>query len=185
VPIGTNIFRAARILGGGVIGGAIGGIASGSNTGTGWATDVARGAAIGAGIGLASFAIPSVPAGKLAKAKWLASGGKRAGKVALGTGLLGVSIAGVGLKTGIGVGRFALRHPAFTIAGLGGGGLAMYGLARSGPQNANRSVDEMARMAEYQGNPSTGFSPGEGSTRAAFEQSTEGLVQGLHRSRHR
>lgn len=168
MPIGTNIFRAARVLGGGVIGGAAGGLASNSNTGTGQATDALQGALIGAGAGFMTT-------------RWAWGLGKGITKAALSTGASG----GFGLAKGsIGAGRWALRNP-MTAVWTGAAGLGLYGLSRSGPQNANRSPAEMAQMSEMMGTPSTGFAPGEGSTRAAFEQSTEGLVQGLHHGRHR
>ena len=168
MPIGTNIFRAARVLGGGVIGGAIGGIASDSNTGTGQAADALKGAAIGAGAGFMTT-------------KWAWGLGKGVGKAAIVGGAVGSWKAA---KGGLGIAKFALRHP-WGAAGIAGAGLGIYGLSRSGPQNANRSTTEMADMAQRMGTPSTGFDAGEGSTRAAFEESTVGLVQGLHHGRHR
>lgn len=65
------------------------------------------------------------------------------------------------------------------------GTMGAVGLAYSGPSNINRSASEAAKVAEYDGGPSSGFEWGRGAERLTFEQSTQGLVQGMHRGRHR
>jgi hypothetical protein len=175
-----SIFNLARMASsgikfgtiGGIAGGIIGGISSDDNTATGRFGSIVGGALLGAagGIGIS----------KLGRAAaW--SGVKRTPGL---TWSVGKGLSQAAMRAG----GFALRHP--TASMYGALGLAgMYGLAKSGPQDANRSAKEMAQMAMYE-DTSTGFGLGEGTSarqmeRIAFESSTNGLVGGLHRGRHR
>lgn len=108
------------------------------------------------------------------------SAARLAGKGALGVGKLGFWAG----KQTWGALKWVNKHPGLA-GGLAVGATAGIALANSGPQNANRSPSEMATIAEMEGRPSTGFEWGQGSDRYAFEQSTQGLVQGMHRGRHR
>lgn len=78
---------------------------------------------------------------------------------------------------------YVLKHPHMAIIEAG----ALYGaykLSQTGPQSRSTTKEEDAQLAVDYDLPSTGFNLGEGSTRAALINSTDGLVQGLHRGRH-
>ena len=123
---------------------------------------------------------------------------KPALKAAWGMGKLGV---GAAAKTGWRAAPEVIRYGAWhgsrgmnvmlnnprLVMGLGlvAGATAMINEAwGSGP--VGRSTKEGMNMAaQQQQMPSTGFRAGMGATRQSFLDSTEGLVQGLHRGRHR
>lgn len=161
----TYPFRSnwpGRIVGGGIAGGVYGGLTSDETTSTGQFRNALGGALAGAGIMAGARLAMEVPGaiwrskGAIRRAAW--GGAKRVAKTAwnypLATGL-----AGVGL---------------YAAMSGGGGGI---------------SARERGMIAEQYGVSSSGFSPGMGGThvqetRQAFMASTEGLVQGLHQSRH-
>ena len=79
--------------------------------------------------------------------------------------------------------------------GLTAGAMSYGADAFGGPQDSNMSSAARSLYAQRQGGSSTGFAPGMGATtqfsngpgrsRTLLQQSTEGLVQGLHQGRHR
>jgi hypothetical protein len=174
--LGTGKFALGgggrRMLLGAGIGGIYGNVTSDNASSTGQFDDTMKGALLGLGAGAATT-----------KTFW--RGMKGVGKLGWGIGKRAVPMAGRG---GLGVINFALRNPKTAMA-MGVAGAGMYGLASSGYASSNASVGDMAAYAQQTGLPSSGFDIGMGGTRAtsrtAFENSTTGLVQGLHRGRHR
>lgn len=180
----------ARIGGGMVLGGAIGGIASDSNTGTGVAADVAKGALLGGAVGTVGAAIGARGLAKEVAAIRGTGGSRSAWDLtkAAGKGLLGVAkgadnLAGAAIPKVANTLKWINKNPGKTGA-LALGATAAVALAGSGG-NVNRSGRQMAEVAEMEGRSSTGFEVGQGADRYAFQESTSGLVQGLHQSRHR
>ena len=77
------------------------------------------------------------------------------------------------------------RNPTTSLyMGLGGLGAAAF--ISSGRYTGSSSASAMGAWAQQEGGPSTGFGLGEGSRqdRMAFQNSTAGLVQGMHVGRH-
>jgi len=116
------------------------------------------------------------------------------------TGTLMTPIAGGALIAGALHGGALHRGAAATLNMINNnprkfGALALgaYGiskLAGTGPGQVNISTNDLGRLAEQSGVPSTGFDFGMGASssqqsNAMFMNSTSGLVQGLHRGRHR
>ena len=131
----------------------------------------------------ASFALQMArhPLKKKFARKALRSNLKEIGSIGWG---IGTGLGGAAIRTGASI----LTNPHAGIAAVGIG-VGMYGLANSGRGNAGSSSKGMAAVAQSQGLPSSGFEPGMGAgrnqgDRFAFENSTQGLVQGLHRGRH-
>lgn len=200
----------ARMGAGAAIGGAYGGLASDSNTSTGRLRDATVGAA--AGLGIASIpsavsmsarlhrtakgygAARSVGGGILESISFgnYAAGTtgtfRNIGTAAMGIGRTGANI-GIGLGKGaLSTGKFAYQHP-YAALGIAAGGYGMYSLSQSGG-DSGMTAGDMAAVAERTGISSTGFQPGMGNernqiSRQMFTESTFGLTQGLHRSRHR
>lgn len=151
-----------RVLGGGIAGGILGKAFSEDYSSTGQFKDTLGGAAMGAGLVGAAYG----------------------GLKAIGPAS---SAAYSGLKSG-------LRHPVKSMKTLGKFGLIAgaiagigYGLSSIGTPYAG--AEHMSEVAAQSGISSTGFDPGFGGDhyqpeRQSFIQSTEGLVQGLHRRRH-
>jgi len=101
---------------------------------------------------------------------------------AVGTPVAKAGLAGAGRAAG-----FGLRHPQAAMA-AGVAGLGLYALSGTGAGTSNMNNREVDALAARTG-PSTGFTPGRGSMaydprRMRFTDSTQGLVQGLHRGRH-
>lgn len=179
-PAATHIGKFAlggpvrQVMTGALIGGVAGGLSSDKSSPTQRFGDIIGGAAIGAaGMGLA-FGIGRRLT-NLEKAKGL-------GKLAWGGAKMGARalpyVGGVGLR----VGAFALNNPRSALL-LGGAGLGLSSLAMSGASSSG-SNEELAARAREQGS-STGFIPGMGGDFRALQNSTNGLVQGMHAGRHR
>ena len=195
---------AARFMATPLIGAAAGaGIAAGtsqSNNDTGLAKDMLGGALLG---GLGGLAAKGVFAGAKASAKsnvvrdkagkvlWKKTAGKIADRingtatgVASGTykvGKLGAKVAGLGAKAA----GFALRHPKPVIA-AGLGAAAVYAASDIRQDVSGFSGSETLRGT---GVSSSGFAAGRGGStkqqaREMYANSTNGLVQGMHRGRH-
>jgi len=114
------------------------------------------------------------------------SAAKVGGEVAWQGGKAGVKAAPYAIRAGIwNVGQyasFALKHPRATM-GIGAAGLGAYALSETMPQDSEWTGEQRMAAAVGLGTPSTGFPVGQGATREAFQQSTEGLVLALHRGR--
>lgn len=167
-----------RILTGATAGALYGGLASDANTPTARFGDVLGGALIGAGIG--GLTTRMTGRGVWGLAKNLPYG------LAAKTGL---RVARTGLNLGVGMARFAYRHPRTALL-LGGGVAGAYAAWPGGAGESGMGEAEMAAIAQRHGGPSTGFNIGRGagrrqSDRQMFMESTFGLTQGLHQSRHR
>ena len=187
-----------RMITGTIAGGIFGGVTNNDNTNTGKFNDILRGAFIGGGIAASGNLLWSgVKAG--------AGAASRAGywgtTKALAKGAWGVTkntakLSYLGTKTSLKAANWALEHPKTVIGGIGAG-YGMYALSQSGSgvQHNDLSVNGMAQLAMQNNISSTGFNIGEGASinqaqnsmfenRINLENSTYGLVQGMHRGRH-
>ena len=169
-----------RMVTGAAIGGIYGAATSQNNSSTGIFRDAMRGATAGLGIG--AMTTRAFGSSVFGVAKGLARRSPQIAKAGWGAGLRGAEI-------GAGVANFAVKHP-YASLGIGAVGAGMYGLASSGPGGGGTTAEEMGAIASSSGVSSTGFDPGMGSSfrqnsRAMFMDSTNGLVQGMHRGRHR
>lgn len=163
--LGTGIGRMA--LGAGV-GSIYGAATSDANTSTGQFRDIAAGALIGLGIGSATTGTAIKGAFSLGKGA--------VARPSIGRSPVAHMIRGTA-KAGMGVGRFALNNPK-AAAMLTVGGLGMYGLSRTGPGSTDLDIDQTAQLAEQ-------MSGTQNISRVMYQNSTEGLVQGLHKGRHK
>lgn len=119
----------------------------------------------------------------------------------LGAAKLGASVAGPAMQAAFTLGKpaakvgiagggkalgFALRHPELTMV-LGVGALGVYAANKIAAETSSVGEKEANQLARIYGH-STGFTPGYGSlaydpNRMRMQNSTMGLVQGLHRGR--
>lgn len=142
------------------------------------------------------MAVLGLALGAIGRAAWLGTktavaGGKIAYGVAgpamsaafaVGTPVAKTAVASAGRLAG-----FGFRHPQAAMT-AGVAGLGLYALTVSGAESSNLSNRDVNALAMRTG-PSSGFTPGQGSTaydprRMRFIDSTNGLVQGLHKGRH-
>jgi hypothetical protein len=184
LSLGKFLFGGSvrRIAAGATIGGVVGGIRNEDNSSTGMFRSIASGALAGAGIG----ALTSKTSLNIAKA---------AGRK-IGTKQFGLSAYNVVKKMGRGgfsatkkVGRFAWNHP-YAATALAGAGIGAYSFMSSGYSGSGMNANTMSQIAQQSGISSSGFEPGMGANtqqgeRQMFMDSTFGLTQGLHKSRHR
>lgn len=151
------------------------------------------GAAVGVGFSQASDstgqvkdAIGGAILGGIGGAAFLTKTGLKATASALfKTAKAGVKTTPTIAQAALGTANLALRHPGAAI-GLGLGAGAVYALATSGP---GRTRQDKSYTLSQTGASSTGFSPGMGTdtkqeARNMFMDSTQGLVEGMHRGRH-
>lgn len=175
-----------RMVTGAAIGSIYGGATSEANTPTGIFRDMIGGAAIGIGAGALT-----------ARSLWMKSRpaslrglfNSPVAKGVKGAARLGMGAGKIGLRAGFGAIKFTARHP-YAALGIAGAGYGMYALGNSGPGQSGMNEKEMAAIARMHGGPSTGFDIGMGTSRRQnsrqmFMESTFGLTQGLHASRHR
>jgi|SRR3990167_213277 len=160
------------VLGGAIVGGVAG--YAGINNQTNSFTSGLQGAALGA---MAGFGIAK--SGAFAKSLWKYKGS------------IGSSIWGSAKAAGA-VGRFAFEHPLVT-GGLIGGGMAMnrlntdYSPTLTGGEMRTDRNEGNAALSSMTGGTSTigtGTLSSGAQVYGALQDSTYGLVQGLHRSRH-
>lgn len=184
---GTLGSIGGRVGIGAVVGGLYGGLTSESNLAKNTFGDTIAGALTGAGIGFGVSVLPSV-------AKWAIS---ERGVQAINKAVVGMGYPALrGAKNvGQGVLNFILNYPSISIA-AGLGGLGLYGLASSGYGQTNASTRAMSAMAIQRGtNSALPMSQGANYIQSTpgyrpakyrmLEESTNGLVQGLHHGRHR
>jgi hypothetical protein len=170
-----------RVAAGATIGGVVGGIRNEDRSSTGMFKSIAGGALLGAGVGSLTTRTSlniAKAAGKRIATRSTAQLGYRAIK---GLGRQGLSATGK-------VGRFAWNHP-YAATGIAAGGIGAYAWMSSGHSGSGMNTDTMSRIAQQSGVSSSGFEPGMGvntqqQERQMFVESTFGLTQGLHRSRH-
>ena len=194
-----------RMMTGAIAGGLYGGLSSDSNTATGTFRDVMGGALVGLGIGAATTRTAMSLAGAGIKGAMRLPHTMRAAKAARGLGagpfealsfghyaathssgfknftegLRGLGNVGLSIgKAGTRMAKFAIKNPKTSLA-LAGGTVGLTALAMSGPGESSMSAEAMNTYAASLGTPSTGV------VGPMFENSTQGLVQGLHRGRHR
>ena len=114
---------------------------------------------------------------------------KLLGKVGWAGSKVGFKGAKIGFKGLKGATAFSLRNPTMAAA-IGLGAYGTYQLSKTGPGGTNYEPENLGRLAQQSDVSSTGFDPGMGASRyqesrAMFMDSTAGLVQGLHKGRHR
>lgn len=176
---GISILKSPllRPMAGGLAGGIYGAATTDKFSPTQRFRDVAKGAMAGVAIGMAPTALrllgPTAARGAV--------------NLGLGMGKAGLSLAAPVAKTGFGLAEFAISNPRLAVgmaAGLAVGGYALFGGGPSG------GVEGHAALAQQTGISSTGYDLGMGGTgrqdpQNMFTNSANGLVQGLHRGRHR
>ncbi len=181
-PISTVFLGGGgrRIMTGAIIGGAVGAARSENESSTGKFKDIMTGALAGAGVGSLTTGTAMRAAVAGAKSFPYLKAGKMAGVGALKT-------AGFGITSALGVVDFAVRRPLAAMA-IGAAGVGLYANARGGPGSTYPTTEAARAYAVQQGRSSTDYTydPNRRRTRdLSLEQSTTGLVQGLHASRHR
>lgn len=164
---GTGIGRMA--FGAGV--GGLYGAMSGDGTSEGMRERMIGGALTGLAVGAATTKM----FGRAA-----VGGGKRLFGLGAGRSITRSPVArmatGAG-RMGLGTASFALNNPRLALT-LAGTGVGLYGLSTTGG-GLDQSSDDTARQAMQRGSSNINLS------HVAHQNSTVGLVQGLHRGRHR
>jgi hypothetical protein len=173
-----------RVWGATLAGGALGYLAQRDTQSE---TQKMEGAFLGAGLGAAGGLLFTKTAANIAWAGAKSIGRNLPHVLAKNTGRAyrGVRAAGSLASSTLG---FISEHPKAAVA-IGALGLGAGGIAYSGKKDMNSPASATSAYVQALGEPSTGFDPGDAASvrqadRLAFEGSTAGLVQGLHRRRH-